>query len=190
MCNVFIDIEVFIPTIYVVKVAASSLKFLVLCFNRADPVNEPLLFVHQNSHQKRIMRLYGNEISVIDSTYKTCRYDVALYTLCCPTGSGYQTIGEIVCSRDDSDSIALGLKVCKKKCTDNCISMCHYVATNLFHIFCVPLCFIMFVVKITSLAILFLFTCRHIIMNEVTRQYACDQSCKQKYSEKIGKCIS
>jgi hypothetical protein len=39
------------------------------------------LYVHQTPWQKRLLSLYGNEIALLDATYRTTRYSLPLYFL-------------------------------------------------------------------------------------------------------------
>ena len=39
---------------------------------------QTLLLVHRKQWQKDLLRKYGNDICLIDATYKTTRYDIAL----------------------------------------------------------------------------------------------------------------
>lgn len=49
----------------------------------------PLLYVHQEEWQHRLMEMYGNAISLIDATYKTTQYDLALFFIAVRTNVGY-----------------------------------------------------------------------------------------------------
>ena len=40
---------------------------------------QPLLWVHQTDWQKQLLARYGNTISLIDATYKTTKYELALF---------------------------------------------------------------------------------------------------------------
>ena len=41
-----------------------------------------MLFVYQEPWQKRLLARYGNELSLLDATYKTTRYELPLFFLC------------------------------------------------------------------------------------------------------------
>lgn len=43
--------------------------------------NKGLLFVHQMSWQRRLLNRYGNELSLLDPTYRTRKYSLPLYFL-------------------------------------------------------------------------------------------------------------
>ena len=47
-------------------------KFFLL--KEGGDQNSKLLFVHQTPWQKRLLRVYGNYIGLLDATYKTTRY--------------------------------------------------------------------------------------------------------------------
>ena len=40
---------------------------------------QTFLYVHQTSWQQRLLEGYGSTISLLDATYKTTRYDLALF---------------------------------------------------------------------------------------------------------------
>ncbi|CAH3189586.1 unnamed protein product [Porites lobata] len=44
-------------------------------------VRDDLLFAHQTAWQKQLMICYGNEITLLDATYKTMRYELPLFFL-------------------------------------------------------------------------------------------------------------
>lgn len=43
--------------------------------------SQSLLYAHQEQWQQWLMEMYGNTISLIDATYKTAKYDLALFLL-------------------------------------------------------------------------------------------------------------
>lgn len=55
--------------------------------------HEKLLYVHQEKWQQRLMVKYGNEISLLDATYKTTNYSLPLFFVCVKTNSGYAVVG-------------------------------------------------------------------------------------------------
>ena len=52
---------------------------------------QTLLWVHQTEWQKQLSR-YGNTIILIDATYKTTQYDLALFFTCVCTNVGYSVV--------------------------------------------------------------------------------------------------
>ena len=70
-----------------------------------------LLFVHQTDNQRRLLLKYGNELSMLDATYKTTKYSLALFFLVVKTNVNYQIVGSFVLQSETSESIAEALKV-------------------------------------------------------------------------------
>ena len=70
-----------------------------------------LLFVHQTDSQRRLLLRYGNELSMLDATYKTTKYSLALFFLVVKTNVNYQIVGSFVLQSETSESIAEALKV-------------------------------------------------------------------------------
>ena len=59
-----------------------------------------LLFVHQTKDQRRLLERYGNEISMLDATYKTTRYSrYSLPLFFVVVNGDYQIVGSIVVHR-------------------------------------------------------------------------------------------
>ena len=51
-----------------------------------------LLFVYQSWTMKHLMQCYGNNVVLLDSTYRTTRYSLPLFFLCVPTNITYMVI--------------------------------------------------------------------------------------------------
>ena len=43
---------------------------------------QTMLYVHQEKWQRELLQKYGKTIGMIDATYKTTRYDLALFFIC------------------------------------------------------------------------------------------------------------
>ena len=65
-----------------------------------------LLFVHQTNNQKRLLQRYGNELTLLDATYKTTKYSLALFFLVVKTNVNYQVVGSFVLQSETPDAIA------------------------------------------------------------------------------------
>ena len=52
--------------------------------------SDDFLLVHQTGEQRRLMSLYGNEICLLDATYRTSRYALPLFLVVVPVNVGYQ----------------------------------------------------------------------------------------------------
>ena len=61
-----------------------------------DNCSQTLLIVHQEKWQKEMLAKYGNTLALLDATYKTTRYDLALFFLCVRTNVGYSVVAEFV----------------------------------------------------------------------------------------------
>ncbi|XP_046848037.1 uncharacterized protein LOC124441606 [Xenia sp. Carnegie-2017] len=70
-----------------------------------------LLFIHQTVNQKRLLKRYGNELTLLDATYKTTKYSLALFFLVVKTNVSYQVVGSFVLQSETSYAIAEALQV-------------------------------------------------------------------------------
>ena len=75
---------------------------------------QSLLWVHQEKWQKELLVKYGNTITLIDTTYKTTKYDLALFFLCVPTNVNYSVVAEFVTQSETAENIAEALSVIKQ----------------------------------------------------------------------------
>lgn len=78
-----------------------------------DKVN-PFLFVFQTSFQQRLLMKYGQEIVLLDSTYKTTKYELPLFLLCVLTNVGYHVVASFVIGKETRSNIKEGLSIIKK----------------------------------------------------------------------------
>ena len=53
-----------------------------------DEFDQNLLYIHQEKRQQHLMLKYGNTISLIDTTYKTTKYELPLFFICVKTNVG------------------------------------------------------------------------------------------------------
>lgn len=70
-----------------------------------DSEAENFLYVHQTREQQILMRKYGNEICLLDATYKTSRYGLPLFLIAVPTNTSYQVLGHFIISKETTHSI-------------------------------------------------------------------------------------
>ena len=73
-----------------------------------------LLFVHQNANQKRLLHRYGNEICLLDATYKTAKYAIPLFFLAVKTNVDYQVVGSFAMQDETTDAISKAVSILKK----------------------------------------------------------------------------
>ena len=53
------------------------------------PLEDRFLFCHQTKFQKRLSARYGNDLILLDATYRTTRYALPLFILCVRTNVKY-----------------------------------------------------------------------------------------------------
>ena len=75
-----------------------------------DKCSQTFLYVHQTQWQKALLLRYGNNISLIDATYKTTRYDLALFFICVRTNVGYSVVGEFITQAETAEYISEALQ--------------------------------------------------------------------------------
>lgn len=73
-----------------------------------------LMWVHQTTWQKQLLERYGNSISLIDATYKTTQYDLALFFICVKTNVGYSVVAEFIVQSETAENIAEALTMLKQ----------------------------------------------------------------------------
>ena len=66
---------------------------------------QTLLWVHQTEWQKNLIVRYGNTISLIDATYKTTKYELALFFICVRTNVGYSVVAEFIIQSETTENI-------------------------------------------------------------------------------------
>lgn len=82
-------------------------------FTQAKPISTSFFFCHQSKYQRHLLRRYGNEICLLDATYKTTKYSLPLFFLAVPTNMGYSVVGEFVVENETTESIKQGLSTLK-----------------------------------------------------------------------------
>ena len=86
-------------------------------FHDDDPPNEfaqSLLIVHQEKWQKQLLERYGNTLCLLDATYKTMKYELALFFLCVRTNVGYSVVAEFILQEETAEKIAEALEIIKQ----------------------------------------------------------------------------
>ena len=79
-----------------------------------DECSQTFLWIHQEKWQRDLLVKFGNTITLIDATYKTTKYEVALFFLCVKTNVGYVVVAEFVVSSESAHEIAEALSILKK----------------------------------------------------------------------------
>ena len=73
--------------------------------------SQTFLWVHQTDWQKSLLARYGNNISMIDATYKTTKYDLALFFVCVRTNVGYSIVGQFITQSETAEHIQEALQI-------------------------------------------------------------------------------
>ncbi|KAL5015629.1 hypothetical protein ScPMuIL_007287 [Solemya velum] len=73
-----------------------------------------MLLVYQSSSQRDLLRKYGEEFVLMDSTHNITRYDIPLFLVCVATNVGYYVVGSFFTERETAEQIASGLEVLKQ----------------------------------------------------------------------------
>ena len=71
------------------------------------------LFVHQTEWQQRLLNIYGQEICLLDATYKTSRFDLPLFFICVNTNVGFSIVASFLISDESADTIREALDIIK-----------------------------------------------------------------------------
>ena len=74
-------------------------------------VSTKSLMSNQTARQKQLLSRFGNEICLLDATYRTTRYTLPLYFLCVPTNVNYMTIATSIVETEDSVSTQEALSI-------------------------------------------------------------------------------
>ena len=74
-------------------------------------VTQNLLFAHQTAWQRHLMSRYGNEIILLDATYKTMRYELPLFFLVVKTNVNYTVVGAFITQNKTKAAIEEVLKI-------------------------------------------------------------------------------
>ena len=72
-----------------------------------------LLFVHQNENQKRLLERDGNEICLLDATYKTTKYSIPLFFFATKTNVDYQVVGSFAVQDETTNAISEAISILK-----------------------------------------------------------------------------
>ena len=82
--------------------------------NGTETINKGFLYVHQNIHQKRLLNKYGNDMFLIDATYKTTKYALPLFQIAVKTNVNYQVVATFITENERKSSIKEALSIIQK----------------------------------------------------------------------------
>ena len=69
------------------------------------PGEKTFLFVHQESWQRCLLKRYGDQLVLMDATYKTTKYAMPLFFICVHTNIGYNVVAEFMSQTEEKESI-------------------------------------------------------------------------------------
>jgi hypothetical protein len=75
---------------------------------------QTMLFVHQTNWQSRLLRRYGNDICLLDATYKTTRYALPLFFLAVRTNVDYQVVASFAVQDECTDTLKEAIGILKR----------------------------------------------------------------------------
>ena len=81
--------------------------------NKHD-VADTMLFVYQSKQQKELLKKYGEEMALLDATYRTTKYVLPLFILCVKTNVDYQPVAVFVTENETLASIMEALMKIKE----------------------------------------------------------------------------
>lgn len=83
----------------------------VLLTDESGEQSKKLLFLHQTAWQKRLLHRYGDNICLLDATYKTTRYALPLFFLAVKTNVDYQAVAAFMTEDETVSSIKEALEL-------------------------------------------------------------------------------
>ena len=72
-----------------------------------------MLWIHQEKWQQELLTKYGNDISLMDATYKTTKYELPLFFISVRTNVGYSPVAQFITQNETAQDIQEALKVLK-----------------------------------------------------------------------------
>ena len=78
-----------------------------------DEFEQTLMWVHQTNWQKDMLSNYGNTMTLIDATYKTTLYDLALFFITVWTNTGYVVTAEFITQTETNEQTEEALNILK-----------------------------------------------------------------------------
>ena len=80
----------------------------------SNTCKQSLLFLHQTTWQRRLLKKYGDHICLLDATYRTTRYSLPLFFLAVKTNVDYQVVGSFIIQHETTEAIAEALQTLKQ----------------------------------------------------------------------------
>ena len=71
------------------------------------------MWVHQTKWQREMLSKFGNTMTLIDATYKTTLYDLALFFVTVRTNAGYIVAAQFIVQTETNEQIEQALNILK-----------------------------------------------------------------------------
>ena len=72
------------------------------------------MFVYQSNHMARLLQKYGNDMCLLDATYKTTHYALPLFFLVVKTNVDYQVVAAFLIEEETRENITAVLTKIKE----------------------------------------------------------------------------
>ena len=79
-----------------------------------EQFEQTFLLVHQMQWQKEMLAKYGNTMTLLDATYETTLYDLALFFITVRTNAGYMVAAEFLVQSETNEQIKEALNLLKQ----------------------------------------------------------------------------
>ncbi|CAH1248770.1 Hypp8400 [Branchiostoma lanceolatum] len=79
-----------------------------------DGTTTKFLFCYQTHWQQRLLHIYGQQMCLLDATYRTCRYSMPLFFLCVRTNVCYVVIGSFIVQKETTVDVQEALNIFKE----------------------------------------------------------------------------
>jgi MULE transposase domain/SWIM zinc finger len=79
--------------------------------NDEDETVDTLLFIFQSKWQQDLMKRYGNNISLLDATYKTTKYSLPLFFVAVKTNAAYCVVATFIVQSEAASKIREALSI-------------------------------------------------------------------------------
>ena len=82
--------------------------------DNGDTTQNTMLFVYQSKEQRELLLRYGEELALLDATYRTTKYVLPLFLLCVKTNVDYQPVATFVLENETRAAITEALRKIKE----------------------------------------------------------------------------
>lgn len=72
---------------------------------------QKFLFVHQTNWQRDLLRMYGNEVCILDAAYRSVKHPLPLYFVLVPTNVNFVIVASFILETEDKESVREALEI-------------------------------------------------------------------------------